>query len=79
VVNADPSVFRTKNPGADPPAGSEGAGLERITSVGFMSGFSLFHPLNFKVSIDGLSLIKKKIKFSSYIRKFRMEQLQSHI
>ncbi len=24
-------------------------------------------------------LIKKKIKFSSYIRKFRMEQLQSHI
>jgi len=23
--------------------------------------------------------IKKKIKFSSYIRKFRMEQLQSHI
>ena len=25
------------------------------------------------------SLIKKKIKFSSYIRKFRMEQLQSHI
>ncbi len=25
------------------------------------------------------SLIKKKIKFSSHIRKFRMEQLQSHI
>ncbi len=25
------------------------------------------------------ALIKKKIKFSSYIRKFRMEQLQSHI
>jgi hypothetical protein len=25
------------------------------------------------------SLIKKKIKFSSYIRKFRMEQLQSHM
>ncbi len=25
------------------------------------------------------TLIKKKIKFSSYIRKFRMEQLQSHI
>jgi hypothetical protein len=23
--------------------------------------------------------IKKKVKFSSYIRKFRMEQLQSHI
>ncbi len=25
------------------------------------------------------TLIKKKIKFSSYIRKFRLEQLQSHI
>ncbi len=25
------------------------------------------------------TLIKKKVKFSSYIRKFRMEQLQSHI
>jgi hypothetical protein len=25
------------------------------------------------------ALIKKKINFSSYIRKFRMEQLQSHI
>jgi hypothetical protein len=25
------------------------------------------------------ALLKKKIKFSSYIRKFRMEQLQSHI
>ncbi len=26
-----------------------------------------------------ITLIKKKIKFSSYIRKFRMKQLQSHI
>jgi hypothetical protein len=25
------------------------------------------------------TLIKKKIKFTSYSRKFRMEQLQSHI
>jgi hypothetical protein len=25
------------------------------------------------------ALIKKKIKFSSYVRKFRVEQLQSHI
>jgi hypothetical protein len=25
------------------------------------------------------ALIEEKIKFSSYIRKFRMEQLQSHI
>jgi hypothetical protein len=30
-------------------------------------------------SIPGSTLIKKKIKFSSYIRKFRVEQLQSHI
>jgi hypothetical protein len=27
----------------------------------------------------GGTLIKKKINFSSYIRKFRVEQLQSHI
>ncbi len=26
-----------------------------------------------------ITLIKKKIKFSSYIRKFRVEQLQTHI
>jgi hypothetical protein len=26
-----------------------------------------------------IALIKKKIQFSSYIRKFRIEQLQSHI
>jgi hypothetical protein len=26
-----------------------------------------------------VTLIKNKIKFSSYIRKFRVEQLQSHI
>ncbi len=25
------------------------------------------------------TLIKKKIKFSSYVRKFRVEQLQCHI
>jgi len=28
---------------------------------------------------DDYALIKKKIKFSSYIEKFRVEQLQSHI
>ncbi len=33
------------------------------------SGTTMFHP----------TLIKKKRKFSSYMRKFRMEQLQSHI
>ncbi len=30
-------------------------------------------------SVTGSTLIKKKIEFSSYLRKFRMEQLQSHI
>jgi hypothetical protein len=29
--------------------------------------------------VGGGTLIKKKIKLSSYIRNFRMEQLQSHI
>jgi hypothetical protein len=32
-----------------------------------------------KSSIYAATLIKNKIKLSSYIRKFRMEQLQSHI
>jgi hypothetical protein len=32
-----------------------------------------------KVPHRPATLIKKKIKFSSYIRKFRIEQLQSHI
>jgi hypothetical protein len=33
----------------------------------------------FCMSHQAYTLIKKKIKFSSYIRKFRVEQLQSHI
>ncbi len=34
-----------------------------------------------RLNVDKLrgALIKKKMKFSSYIRKFRVEQLQSHI
>jgi hypothetical protein len=35
--------------------------------------------LGLQVTIPVFTLIKKKIKFSSYIRKFRVEQLQSHI
>jgi hypothetical protein len=35
--------------------------------------------LSLQVTITVFTLIKKKIKFSSYIRKFRVEQLQSHI
>jgi hypothetical protein len=51
------------------------------------------HPRNYETGVDESgaylavdpatshsgTLIKKKIKFSSYIRKFRMKQLQSHI
>ncbi len=33
----------------------------------------------FWLKVVETTLIKKKIKFSSYIRKFRIEQLQSHI
>ncbi len=33
----------------------------------------------FTIILVAGTLIKKKIMFSSYIRKFRMEQLQSHI
>ncbi len=33
----------------------------------------------FRTVHEGKTLIKKRIKFSSYIRKFRVEQLQSHI
>jgi hypothetical protein len=32
-----------------------------------------------KVKRTRITMIKKKIKFSSYVRKFRVEQLQSHI
>ncbi len=39
----------------------------------FPSGFAFLHP-----SLQS-TLIKKKIKLSSYIGKFRVEQLQSHI
>jgi hypothetical protein len=51
------------------------------------------HPRNYETGVDESgaylavdpatshsgTLIKKKIKFSSFIRKFRMEQLLSHI
>ncbi len=42
--------------------------------MGQLSGFESRH-----LSKMQNALIKKKIKFSSYIRKFRVEQLQSHI
>jgi hypothetical protein len=35
--------------------------------------------MNYFVTIEETCTVKKKIKFSSYIRKFRMEQLQSHM
>jgi hypothetical protein len=36
-------------------------------------------PVHTQTKVWPISLIKKKIKFSRYIGKFRMEQLQSHI
>jgi hypothetical protein len=40
----------------------------------------LIHKMGFYVAFDSEAYTdKKEIKFSSYIRKFRMEQLQSHI
>ncbi len=38
-----------------------------------------FSPKTFGIIIALWTLIKKKMKFSSYIRKFKMEQLQSYI
>ncbi len=47
--------------------------LVLVTPVGIVTRYSQVRPTH------PHTLIKKKIKFSSYIRKFRMEQLQSHI
>ncbi len=38
-----------------------------------------FSPKTFGIILALWTLIKKKMKFSSYIRKFKMEQLQSYI
>jgi hypothetical protein len=40
--------------------------------VAYMKGYTIAKSQHY-------TLIKKKLKFSSYIRKFQMEQLQSHI
>ncbi len=44
----------------------------------FMHG-SIWWTCSKSTACSEITLIKKKIRFSSYIRKFRMEQLQSHI
>ncbi len=41
--------------------------------------FSAVYTVQYLVGFFYSARIKKKIKFSSYIRKFRVEQLQSHI
>jgi hypothetical protein len=55
--------------------GPKGGGEASARCEGVADG----HPV--LVEPGGLALIKNKIKFSSYIRKFRVEQLQlqSHI
>jgi hypothetical protein len=45
----------------------------------YMNGLTGFHFPDKTCFWVKTTLIKKKIKFSSYIRKFIMEQLQSHI
>ncbi len=46
---------------------------------GWGGGGCMQFPSSWKLRITYCTLIKKKRKFSSYIRKFRVEQLQSHI
>jgi hypothetical protein len=54
-----------------------GGGQLQNTIDNELQGFPIYPRLpSFTKS---LILIKKQIKFSSYIRKFRKEQLQSHI
>ncbi len=50
----------------------------RVSTIPIHSITALNH-FKFCILNVGTTLIKKKIKFSSYIRKFGMEQLQSHI
>jgi hypothetical protein len=60
---------RTRPPAMGPrPMGEEEEGRGDRTSLCQQRGQKVHH-----------TLIKKKIKFSSYIMNFRMEQLQSHI
>jgi hypothetical protein len=49
------------------------SGWSRKKTCGYVTNNVVFESSMF------VTLIKKKIKFSSYIRKFRMERLQSHI
>jgi hypothetical protein len=53
------------------PQGQDTRSISRRTGM----RSSLLYP----ILQENFTLIKKKIKFSSSIRKFRMEQLQSHI
>jgi hypothetical protein len=48
--------------------------VKAVRPIGIMLRPSWLRPL-----VSSTTLIKKKIKFSSYIGKFRVEQLQSHI
>jgi len=50
---------------------------EVVISAGLGGGGALSERWRARGSAS--ALIKKKISFSSYIRKFRMEQLQNHI
>ncbi len=57
-----------------------GQGVRKRCRLSWLTNSSLvYEPKCGGGGLRGLTLIKKKIKFSSNIRKFRMEQLQSHI
>ncbi len=55
------------------------ARVQVLTGIELMSTWSGERHSNQRASKPDTTLLKKKIKLSSYIRKFRMEQLQSHI
>ncbi len=60
-------------------------GQSNIWTIGAAGKYSAQPQLKYKLgkqmteSVYSTALIKKKIEFSSYIRKFRKERLQSHI
>ncbi len=50
-----------------------------LPSLAVQAGPKIPSPLNVPEKVGISTLIKNEIKFSLYIRKFRVEQLQSHI
>ena len=68
-------ILREPDPGEGDGGNDAGPRIHRRAGVGRRSGHDSEEDLGSKGEV---ALIKKKIKFSSYIRKCRVEQLQSH-